>query len=308
MPGTIEVGLIESLIAPALAGGEVATVSPVDGGFINRVYRVVPSSGREALTLRIYASGNDAFIKERSVLERVRSSVPAPDVVFASEGRADFRFPFIVYRWIDGLTLNECRRREPASVMVSLAEPLGRLAACVATVEPSADLCSLTVGDALRTADERLRYGPARARLGPPLAEQLRARFDQFAPRLEEADRTHRLAHGDFGGRNILVTASPGGGSEWRIAALLDWEQAFAGATLWDVGSFFRYTRRYTADFRERFAIGYREVGGTLAHDWHVMARLLDGTRLVAILSEARDLPIVFDECRELILALTVEE
>jgi aminoglycoside phosphotransferase (APT) family kinase protein len=190
-------------------------------------------------------------------------------------------------------------------VMLSLAHSLGRLAASVAAVQPSADLRCLTVGDELDAADARLRRGPARDRLGASLADQLRARFEEFAPRLQQADRTHGLAHGDFGGRNILVTASSD--SRWRVAALLDWEQAFAGATLWDVGSLFRYTRRYSADFRERFAIGYRDAGGTLPHDWHAMARLLDGTRLIAILSEARDLPIPFDELRELLSALMEE-
>jgi aminoglycoside/choline kinase family phosphotransferase len=162
------------------------------------------------------------------------------------------------------------------------------------------------VTDALATADVRLRDGPARARLGRALADELRRRLDANAQRLEDAERTRGLAHGDFGGRNIIVSLSDAG--VWRIAGLLDWEHSFTGATLWDVGSLFRYTHRYSATFRDRFERGYREAGGTLAHDWHRVARLLDATRLVTILSEERDLPTVFAECRELIAALVVED
>ncbi|MGO8969128.1 MAG: phosphotransferase [Myxococcaceae bacterium] len=59
------------------------------------------------------------------------------------------------------------------------------------------------------------------------------------------------LAHGDLGGRNVLVAAEPSGA--WRVAALLDWEDAFAGWSLWDVGSLFRYRGRYDAAFRMAF-------------------------------------------------------
>jgi aminoglycoside phosphotransferase (APT) family kinase protein len=120
-------------------------------------------------------------------------------------------------------------------------------------------------------------------------------------PRLEVADRARGLAHGDFGGRNIIV--APSDGIDWRVTALLDWEQAFVGATLWDVGSLFRYAHRYAAGFRDGFELGYRASGGTLPDDWYTASRLLDATRVVDILSAERDLGTVFAECREAMTA-----
>ena len=88
---------------------------------------------------------------------------------------------------------------------------------------------------------------------------------------------------------------------------MLDWEQAFIGATLWDIGSLFRYAHRYSPTFRERFEHGYRNAGGVLPDDWHRTARLLDATCIVGMLSETRELPTVFAECRELTEALVQE-
>ncbi len=84
----------------------------------------------------------------------------------------------------------------------------------------------------------------------------------------------------------------------WQVSGLLDREAAACGATLWDVGSLFRYSHRYGVEFREGFARGYRAAGGTLPEDWWRTARLLDATRLVAILDGEALLTEVFAECR----------
>jgi hypothetical protein len=72
------------------------------------------------------------------------------------------------------------------------------------------------------------------------------------------------------------------------------------GGTIADV----RYARRYSIAFRRNFEQGYRDAGGTLPEDWWRTAKLLDAIRLVAILNEERDLPVVFADCRELIEAV----
>jgi hypothetical protein len=53
--------------------------------------------------------------------------------------------------------------------------------------------------------------------------------------------------------------------------------------------------------------LGYRAAGGALPDDWYQMARLLVASRVVGILDEERELPVVFTECRELIAALIEE-
>jgi hypothetical protein len=71
--------------------------------------------------------------------------------------------------------------------------------------------------------------------------------------------------------------------------------------------SLFRYPRRYSETFRQRFERGYHDAGGALPEDWLRTARLLDATRLVATLNEERELPVVFAECRDLIETVVTE-
>jgi aminoglycoside phosphotransferase (APT) family kinase protein len=232
----------------------------------------------------------------------------------ANCGEADFGHPYLVYKWIEGITLNECRRQTPPAELLSVAEPLGRFLADVANFSLADDLNGATndvhEGQSpmellLSANEEALLHGLARKRLGAALADAMWSRLDASAVRLCGLDPAASLVHGDLGGRNILVALDEDGG--WRISGLIDWEAAFSGSSLWDVGSLFRYPRRYSETFRQRFERGYRDAGGALPEDWLRIARLLDATRLVATLNEERELPVVFAECRELIEEVVTE-
>ncbi len=302
---SLDIDEIRTLVAPGLPGAEVIAAERVDGGLVNSIYRVVPSSG-EPLGLRIYAAGRQAFDREQGILSRAPQSIPVPRLRLAVAESPVFPHPYVVYSWVEGITLNQCRRETSGAGLSPLAQSLGRLAASVATWSPELAHPSRTVGASLAEADARLGRGRARERLGSVLADSLRARLAAMAPRLEAADRVRGPVHGDFGGRNIIVTSSDDG--TWRVNGLLDWEYAFAGASLWDVGSFFRYFRRYSREFRSAFEAGYVRASGWLPDGWYFMARLLDATRLVGILGSDRELPIVFTECRDLIEALVQSE
>src|SRR5687768_12639639 len=70
-PVELELGQIQHMLAPVLAGAEVVSVERRDDGLVNTVYRVLLAPPQSALALRIYASGIEAAEKERRILERV---------------------------------------------------------------------------------------------------------------------------------------------------------------------------------------------------------------------------------------------
>jgi hypothetical protein len=70
----VEPRQIHRLLAPLLAGAAGASVERREDGLVNTVCRVAPSAPQAALALRIYASGIDAFEKER----RVHAARPLP--------------------------------------------------------------------------------------------------------------------------------------------------------------------------------------------------------------------------------------
>jgi len=310
----VELDQIQALLSPVLKGAAISGVERVEGGLFNTLYRITPADGGVPLCLRIFAAGRLAWETERRILARVSASLPVPDVLLADCGGTGFGRPYLVYRWIEGITLDECRRQAPPAALLSVAEPLGRLLAGVASFsfadglngEPNAVRARPAPMEALLSANrEMLLRGLARKRLGAALADALWRRLDASALRLCALDRVARLVHGDLGGRNILVAPAENGA--WRVSGLIDWEAAFSGSALWDVGRLFRYSKRYSETFRRRFERSYRGAGAALPEGWYRTARLLDSTRLVAILNEERELPVVFAECRELIEAVVAE-
>jgi aminoglycoside phosphotransferase (APT) family kinase protein len=296
---------LQAMLRPLLGNARLRAVSRVDGGLVNTTYRVI--AGDSVYAVRVYASGEAAFEAERRLLAALAGTLPVPEPLYAAAGGRSCAHPFVVYRWIDGITLNDLRRRAAPGELLPLAEPVGRLAARIAGTwrDDDAGLPVIQVAEALESAERQLRSGLGRARLGEALADSLRERLAAAEPRLLAAERSCGLVHGDFGGRNVLVRAGDAGR---EISGVLDWETAAHGAALWDVGSLFRYPRRYPVEFVDRFAHGYRAAGGELGRDWRQAARLLDATRLVGTLGEEREFPNVFAECRDLITSMLAGE
>jgi aminoglycoside phosphotransferase (APT) family kinase protein len=274
----------------ALVGAPIRSIDRVDGGLTNTIHKVTLDKG-DVLAVKHYAGGKDAFEAELVTLTLLHGTLPVPDVV-----HADADHHVIVYRWIEGITLNDCRKAE-AGAVASLAEPLGRLMAWLARTDATEPY---ELAPILEKAYRQLIDGRARQRLGAPLADLLRHELEAAEPQLAWGPLC--LVHGDLGGRNVLVQrAAP---DRWRIAGVIDWEATSTGSPLLDLGSLFRYAERYDDAFRETFERGYREADGTLPERWLLTARLLDATWLIDTLDEPREFPGIYADCRMLLARL----
>ena len=287
--------------------GELVEAAPVGEGLVNSVYRLTLRRPHAIYALRVHAGDTVSFQRELHLLASLENALPVPRVLLADGSRSRFTHAYVVYPWIEGISLNHCRRASAPEVLLALAGRLGELLARVAASDvPPARDHARSIAHRLEVADRLLQSGHARVWLGDAMADALRTRLVDESSRLPLLDHATDLVHGDLGGRNVLVRQRADGA--WTISGLLDWECAATGSPLWDVGSLFRYHRRYSTEFRDRFAGGYRAAGGELPDDWWLVARLLDATRLIGILEEDRELPSVFAECRELIEDLTFQD
>ena len=269
----------------------IEKVEPVDGGLTNTIHKVTLATGK-ILVVKHHAGGARPYDDEVATIAKLAGILPVPEVV-----RTDPARRAIVYRWIEGITLDECRRKQPPAAFASLAEPLGRFLAWLSTFEwPGCWDIDTFVAE----ARERLAAGRPRERLGPQMADALRAALDDAGPRLAWGKPC--LSHGDLGGRNMIVQHAMG--ERWRIGGVIDWEAAACASPLVDIGSVFRYGQRYDARFVEDFERGYREADGALPDDWLRIARLVDALWLVEMLDEPRELPGVYADCRMLIAKL----
>ncbi len=305
----IDRATIEAMCAPISNGAALGDITVEGEGLVHTLLRVPTTDGR-TYALRISPPDENGAVARRSLaselalLDRLAGALPVPRPIVADVDGSRHRFAFMIYPWIDGMTLNACRRLHGAAALRILAEPLGRLMALTVRM-PGVDRSVVpqgsSVSDALSLADVHLRSERVRNRLGPRAADALRSALDAQRSSLEDLERCNGLVHGDLGGRNVVVRQRS---DVWEIAGILDWENAFFGSPLWDVGSLFRYASRYSLDFRMAFAHAYADAGGELPDDWWTLSRLLDATRVVAILAGDRELPSVFDDCRAIVSTL----
>jgi aminoglycoside phosphotransferase (APT) family kinase protein len=277
-----------------MVGGNIARIELAEGGLTNTIHKVILETG-EVLGIKHYAGGREWFDTELMTLTLLHGTIPVPDVVHVDDKRLA-----IVYRWIDGITLHELRKRGETDAFASLAGPLGRVLAWLAKTDATEPF-ELT--EVLDRTYAQLASGRARARIGAEAADGLRKALEAYEPTM--AWGAVCLSHGDLGHRNVIVARS---GGRWRVNGLIDWETTTTSSPLADIGSLFRYANRHDEAFCADFASGYAEAAAApLPYDWLAASRLLDATELVALLAEDDDIPQVFDDCRRLVVRLVDE-
>jgi aminoglycoside phosphotransferase (APT) family kinase protein len=268
-------------------------VERLKAGLTNILLRVDAQTGpmAGARVVRIHARGRAACMHELVVLRALRGRIPVPEVEYADPAWSAF-----VYPWIEGITLNACRLRDPAA-FAAVAEQLGALVRAIGDLELPLPLTKLpaTVDELRNQVAYDAHEAIARQRIAPAIADRLVRIVDDLPWQLE-VPRT--LVHGDLATKNVIVDPA-----RREIAAIIDWEHAARGWPEWDIGKVFRYAERYDDAFRAAFVRGH----GALTGDWYRRGRLLDATRQLNGLIASRHEHPWHDEARALIAGVVAE-
>jgi aminoglycoside phosphotransferase (APT) family kinase protein len=121
------------------------------------------------------------------------------------------------------------------------------------------------------------------------IAEALIEIATASAPLIAEAQSGRSLVHSDFNPKNILLRPS---GDRWGLAAVLDWEYAFVGSPLFDLGNMLRFKEDLPAGFADRFPHAFAAAGGPLPDDWEPVSEALDLFALADLLTRRPDHPL----------------
>jgi Ser/Thr protein kinase RdoA (MazF antagonist) len=268
-------------------------VERLKAGLTNILLRVDSQAGPlvGARVVRFHTRGRAACMHELAVLRALQGRIPVPEVEYADGAWSAF-----VYPWIEGLTLNECRRRDPAA-FAAVAEQLGTLVRAIGDIELPlrTSVLPATLDELRDQLALDARDAIDRQRMAPAIVDRLLQLVDATPWQL---GLPRALIHGDLGTKNIIV--DPG---RRQIAAIIDWEHAARGWPTWDLGKLFRYASRYDDVFRAAFARGH----GGLAGDWWRTVRLLDATRQLHNIVESRREHPWHDEVRELVGEVVAE-
>ena len=234
-----------------VVGGRIISAEPVDGGLTNTIHKVV-TEANETFGVKHYAGGRDWFETELTTLTLLHRTLPVPEVVHVD----DERF-VIVYRWIEGMTLLDLRRKgnkEGVRVARRAARPRARVA--------REDRCDRAVRSDARCSRRATCGSPTGARArGWARRSPMRCKRELEAAEPMMAWGAVCLSHGDLSHRNVIVARRGGG---WRINGIIDWETATTSSPLFDIGSLFRYGERHDAAFlhalRARLSRGRRRA------------------------------------------------
>ena len=282
-------------LAPYRPRLDVIAVEPLQGGLSNFNYVLRLRGEAEAVALRIYDRQPEACGKEAGLHRLLGGSVPVPEILHAEPDGVEGSAPFAVLRHVEGVTFRELKQSGDEAGIREASASAGRTLAAIARhtfSRPGRLLRGLVVGDAYvegpdpvpRFAERCLESPRLLERTDPALVDRLRTFVWSRARRLATLDAESRLVHGDFNSPNLLVRRAAG---RWEVAAVLDWEFAFSGSTLFDVGNFLRYERGSRPLREPSFSRAFLEAGGELPDDWPDLARAIDLTSLCEILTRA---------------------
>ncbi|MCO5165736.1 MAG: phosphotransferase [Planctomycetes bacterium] len=293
----------------ALLDVEVEALEPLAGGYTNTNLRVRLAGDPAWKVLRLPERDPDGLSREVALLERVAERVPAPRVL--AHGGAPGR-PWALLAWVDGRSLADALAderlgppgwaagaRATGEVLARVHEvrfaAAGFLDARLEVARPLGDLAAAFLDFAAKAlADAR-----ASARLGPALVERTRAHVRRHGGLLADLEETAALVHSDFNAKNVLVREVD---DRVEVAAVLDWEFAFSGCPLVDLGNFLRFAHERPPEVEAAFVAGYEAArGARLPRGWRRAATLLDLTALLEMLTREQAGPRTLSTARDAI-------
>jgi aminoglycoside phosphotransferase (APT) family kinase protein len=304
---------VDALAQRAFPGAKVIAIESALGGLVNSNFKLDLSTttGPRQVLLRYWQRNGQQAAKEEALLNLVAARVPVPAVLALGEADPDFGLPFAFIEWIAGEQLEVVAPRLEGASLTDLGHEVGAVLAAIHSFRFDkqgffgADLVVPTALDTsleglLEWLDQCLRQGPGGDRLGAELTDELFAFVKREGSLLNDAWATQPcLTHSDFNASNILVRQGAGGA--WRIAAILDWEFAFAGGPSFDFGNLLRPPVGDLAGFVSGVAQGYRSNGGELPDGWYEASRMADLFSWVDFLSQPHCGPAVIKSARFMI-------
>ena len=209
-------------------------------------------------------------------------------------------------------------RDRPFAQVRGAAEAVGRTLAALATVrfeqfgmlghdgrveDPLIPTLRQGLTDAMRGW---LLGGRPGERLGRDRAERVWRHIEANASLWDPLEGAPCLVHSDYNPANLLVAEENG---SWVVRGVLDWEFAWAGPNVFDIGNMLRCTpdapafthSKLPEGYEEAFITGFVEGGGILPPQWKRTIRLLDFLNLVSFLEDAAERPRMFDVVTQLI-------
>ncbi|MGH8893569.1 MAG: phosphotransferase family protein [Actinomycetes bacterium] len=283
------------------------SVTPLGGGYSGETF-LADVDGDEVV-LRVYGRTPARAAVDVGLLRRLRGVVPVPAVLDARvDAGGDFP-PYVLMSRLPGERLDEVLLRVGEREAAELGRAVGGVLLRLSTVRfdrpgelSGADLAVTPMPAELASLEQ---FVAARTDKGglPDWDEEDRTALVSLArgvrPLLDAVAGESTLVHSDFNPKNLLVDVERA-----EVTGLLDWEFAYAGCRLADLGNLLRFPPEEDDEPGHAFVVGVFEISEAagLPAGWLDTARALDLFALVDLAARKQVNPVV-ERAREVLLA-----
>lgn len=301
---------LNAMLQPVFPGKRFVEAELLTAGLCNTNYRIRVSDLADSFVLRLYIRDRAACQKDYDIFNMVQKRVPVPELLYVDCDSLRYDTAYAVMKWVDGTLLSDVIATGNIADSIGCAYAVGTTLAHIGAYKfpqggffgPGLSVAHpFDAGNAafLGILEQFLFTENTGQRLGDTLRDQLWSFVKTHAHYLDSIKDAASLVHSDFKGVNILVRQEQ---KRWQVAAVLDWEFAFAGSPLTDIANMLRYERILPEGFEREFIRGYREEGGQLPRGWKRTCKLLDLLSLCEFLNAPHPNDAMIEEVTGLIV------
>lgn len=263
----------QRILAHVLPDYRPCSLETIEGGATNSNVLVRFEGCDDAFVLRRHLRGTEACLKEVHLLQALQNMIPVPEVVKSDETGNEVGTPYLIYRYVPGLTFRQIRANGTPRDMADAAHAIGRTLATLRNCDISLPSTCPLVGR-LQLTEHQLAHPLLEKRVGATDVVLLKKLFAKWSQVSNGFANERSLVHGDFNHRNILLTHQR---DQWEVAAILDWELAGVGSSLWDAARFTCYEKPDSVHWEPYFVDGFRSQSVLFfPDDWGALSRVMN--------------------------------
>lgn len=254
--------------------------SPIQSGCRNSNYVVNTSKGKYLLRI----SDNSSFNNEITAFEIVKKRINVPDLLFY---KTKSEYTYHIYQYINGVSLQE-HIIDNGKCDNFLLEQVANTAAIIHNTpkEEANKLKTLDVPPYKIWYQVFLDNSTVRDRIGSKLYERIKQLVSDKQELISQIDSYKSFIHGDFRPLNMIV-------DEKNNIYYIDWEGAWWGHTLADIGQFFRYRTFFSNDDIHLFEKIYNAYADKkLPSNWFELSLFRDLVNPLQLLSLKNETPL----------------
>jgi aminoglycoside phosphotransferase (APT) family kinase protein len=305
----LEKDTINSLLQPVFPGRTLDSAEILTAGKCNTNYKIRVSGLNESFVLRIHVRDRASGERDLNIFRLVKEQVPVPHILYTHIRNEPEAISYTVMNWVDGILFSDVLASKDETAIAECSHEIGITLANIGIhTFPRAGFFGpdLTIIEDLENVsilsyfEHFLFIGQTGQHLGASLTQRLWDFLIDNASYFDVLKDARSLVHSDFKGFNILVRQFD---EHWKVSAVLDWEFAFAGSPLIDIGNMLRYSHLHPPVFEKEFLRGYQEQGGVLPPEWKKVAKLVDLLSLCEFLNTPTPRNALLDEVTGLIIA-----